>query len=772
MNMRIICLMLSLIICINVNANEGVWKIHSVFNENRTQVVDTDNKVYCVTDNFLNAYNKKSQVWEPINIGNRLSSYYVKNIYYNSLKKYLVVTYLDYNIDILLQDGTTVSIPDIKNMTIVGARDINDVTFDEGGMYVASKIGYIYIEDKNFTVAQASMLGENIRSVAKVGNKLLVATDSNVLFTQKGKIVNKVSDLSSSAIGITGNITPVSDNSFFVMSNVLYLVNFDSNNKFTKTAVTGWKVVDLQHTKDGFVALGGDNVKSTAKYYVFDNNGNKTVDITLPAAVKNTLLSSQEKDGALWSLSDKGLQKVKINASSSSVDIVSSLTAPNVPDTKRSISLSYNNTTSKLYVANGSPRSNFTVQKYGVNAKIMSYDGSVWTNEVPADMQGYIFQDPSRIEFTPSHTDTYYVGTWYDGVYKITDGKFAGKYDQNNSPLVKALNGWYCYVPCLQFDTEGNLWLMQCNGTINALPKTKVNKDYTQLTANDWKSYDGFKIEAKSGEFFVTKSGYKILYNGFLDGTLTIFSTDKNLDIVDRKEFSHFYNKEGKKVYWSYIFDIKEDLNGVVWVASSSGLFSFRPEEFMNSDFRVNNPIDRDNKYKYILESTNVMSISIDEYNRKWVGTYVTGLYLLNEDCSKVLGHYHSGNSCFPNDNVIDVCWNPRTQSVFVGLNGALLEYTPYSNTNVSDVKVYPSNITPQYKGMLKINNVPLNSTIYIHSKDGKLVKTLNATKSQLSWNMLTDKNKPLSTGKYYISIRLPQQDKTNENITTFTVIR
>jgi hypothetical protein len=109
---------------------------------------------------------------------------------------------------------------------------------------------------------------------------------------------------------------------------------------------------------------------------------------------------------------------------------------------------------------------------------------------------------------------------------------------------------------------------------------------------------------------------------------------------------------------------------------------------------------------------------------------------------------------------------------VFVGLNGALLEYTPYSNTNVSDVKVYPSNITPQYKGMLNINNVPLNSTIYIHSKDGKLVKTLNATKSQLSWNMLTDKNKPLSTGKYYISIRLPQQDKTNENITTFTVIR
>ena len=49
------------------------------------------------------------------------------------------------------------------------------------------------------------------------------------------------------------------------------------------------------------------------------------------------------------------------------------------------------------------------------------------------------------------------------------------------------------------------------------------------------------------------------------------------------------------------------------------------------------------------------MSIAIDEYNRKWVGTLDGGLYMLNADCSKVIKHFDSSNACFPSNNVFAV---------------------------------------------------------------------------------------------------------------------
>ena len=304
---------------INAETEEGVWKIHTVFNENRTRVVDAGDKVYCVTENSLNVYNKTTGEFEGLTKQNRLSDFFVKDVYYNKEKNYLVVAYSNYNIDVLLENGTTINIPDLKNLTTVADRSINGVTFGENGIYVASKIGYIVIDDKDFKITKAAYLGSNVQSIAEVGDKFILADGSSTYFADKSKTIKKVSEMTNTSLAMSGTIMPIDESHFFLNGSALYLVTISETGKFTKTKVSTAKVVDVQATANGFIAVGGTSFTVTNKYYAFDKNGNKTVDIAMPTALANTLLTSQENDGSLWRLGAKGLQKVSLETSTSTV---------------------------------------------------------------------------------------------------------------------------------------------------------------------------------------------------------------------------------------------------------------------------------------------------------------------------------------------------------------------------------------------------------------------------------------------------------------------
>ena len=68
-------------------------------------------------------------------------------------------------------------------------------------------------------------------------------------------------------------------------------------------------------------------------------------------------------------------------------------------------------------------------------------------------MKGNKFQDPYEPTFYPNDPETFYVGTWFQGVYKIKNGELIAKYDWNNSPFTFALN-WYCQILFTEFDKE------------------------------------------------------------------------------------------------------------------------------------------------------------------------------------------------------------------------------------------------------------------------------------------------------------------------------
>ena len=760
---------------INAETEEGVWKIHTVFNENRTRVVDAGDKVYCVTENSLNVYNKTTGEFEGLTKQNRLSDFFVKDVYYNKGKNYLVVAYSNYNIDVLLENGTTINIPDLKNLTTVADRSINGVTFGENGIYVASKIGYIVIDDKDFKITKSAYLGSNVQSIAEVGDKFILADGSNTYFADKSKTIKKVSEMTNTSLAMSGTIMPIDESHFFLNGSALYLVTISETGKFTKTKVSTAKVVDVQATANGFIAVGGTSFTVTNKYYAFDKNGNKTVDIAMPTALANTLLTSQENDGSLWRLGAKGLQKVSLETSTSTVKTLTDELIPsNCIKAKRVGALAYNKNNGRLYVTSGGHGVEAIIGSYNVVSHISSYDGFSWKNEAPTDLKGYKFRDPYEPLFDLNEPNTFYVGTWFEGIFKIKNNEIIAKYDWSNSPLLHALNKYFCHVPCMKFDSQGNLWTVQhtaddSDREINVLKKDAINKT-DDLVVGDWITPNIKTRHQKRLSFIIDKNDNKVLYDGSYDGLIKIFKNDESMQNVETRDFTYFQDQDGKKITWSLILDMEEDKNGMVWVATTWGIFGMNADNAFDADFRVYKPKDEANSY--ILDNVYVTRISVDEYNRKWVGTLDDGMYLLNEDCSKVLKHFNTSNSCFPNEKVISICWNPKTQSVFVGFNGALLEYKPENIDSYTDIIVAPNSVTPDFQGVITFDKVPVNSTLYVKNTKGEIVKTLQATSSKVYWNCLNEENEYVETGKYTLSVKLNNQNQVKDNILQFSVIK
>ena len=83
----------------------GSLKLHPVFGNTITNIIDTGDVIYYVSDNTLYSYDKANDESDSYSRNNRLNDCSIKDIYYNNDRKYLAVVYENSNIDLLTDDG-------------------------------------------------------------------------------------------------------------------------------------------------------------------------------------------------------------------------------------------------------------------------------------------------------------------------------------------------------------------------------------------------------------------------------------------------------------------------------------------------------------------------------------------------------------------------------------------------------------------------------------------------------------------------------------------
>lgn len=718
----------------------GSWKIHPNFIATRLQnCVDTGDKVYYLVSNSLYRLDKTTHVNESLN--NQLSDVTITNIYYNDRKNYLLLTYDNSNIDIILGDGRIINMPEIKDAVLSQTKAINHVNFVGDKAYLATDFGYVTIDDNKFVMSETRIFGEKLLSVIEVHGQIFFAQRSTLFYASANSPHETISQFRGSTTYRNDMQLVAIDNDhmFLNVKDSLELCTFSSTGAMSFKTIAPNKATSIQRTPTGFVASFPDH----GYYVTTDANGDNPV----KTACGNEMFSCNPKgDGTMWVLSGKGVSKA------------SETSNPYLPDgigiQTSAFWTAYNPGNHKIYLSSTTDNALLTSANQNAKTEIWTYDGKQWQDVTPPNVPIYKnssgstagYQGNYWLSFTQGEPENYVFACRAAGVCHVVNGTVVNTYKTGTNCPIKDK-----YKPATAFDSEGNLWLAQSYGTtggkaVAVLPKAKLANP-TAVKTTDWytPNVPNMEVGAFKRSMFVVskKDDIKVYTSG--DFQKQVVFWDDNHDITNlnpaTRSYTQFKDVDSKTFSWNNVICLYAAEDGKVWIGTNAGIASFDPKEAFNTDFRINHmkAMSEDGLSEdYLVDGLQVNCITEDDQQRKWIGTNTDGLYIVTPDGSKVLHHFNTQNSVMQSNTVYSVCYNPTTSSAIIVTSNGVCEYvcdiTP-SGDNYDNVSVYPNPVRPDFTGYVTITGLMNNSHVTITDASGKVYKELVSDGGVCSWD-------------------------------------
>lgn len=757
---------LSLTFLMRAQLAVGDWQIYSSLGD-PVKVVDTRDRVYYISGISLFCVDKETEEIEAYNKNNKLNDIEVSGIYYNYDKNYLVIVYANSNIDILYDNGKVYNIPDVKNAIMTSSKIINDVEFYENRIYMATDFGIVVLNDEKYEVSESYNYGKKISKIGVCNKYWFLASEESICYIDKDAIKYDLSkwNVLNPVRGIIYDLATFKDKYFFYsQGGLLYYYDIANSLSLLGTLEMGVRSVDPYY--DNFIVHGlyyvafcnPEIVDGHIDMYQISVFQDKSPYLT------NAVTSSYEPDQSIWALGDYGLFQFKMEKDN--ITILREPFMPNVMGVSKPWNLLIHD--NKLYVSNSGPRRG--TEDENVKTCISVLDQNNWTTldlgETPLvnNHHGPELCSSYNMAFDPNDPNTFFIGTWFEGMYKFTDNKCTGHYTTENSPFTKYEN-WAISVPSIAFDGEGNLWITHFGDVgVSMLPKSKLSKSTDELTVADWYQFNYPDIaNNKYAKILIPKhSSYKWVVYGNWPGHIFAFD-DKgtyNTTADDRtRKLASFVDQDNNTFTPNYYNCIEEDNNGQLWIGTSSGpLVVSNPDNVFSDNFRCTRikiaRNDGTNNADYLLQNINITDIFVDGANRKWIGTTESGLYVVSADGSEVLQHFTSENSKLPSNYVTEVVVDPVTGVAYVGTTSGLAAYRSdavQASEDYSSVYAFPNPVRPDYEGWISVTGLMDNSLVKITDTAGNLFFEGYSNGGQISWDGRDRKGNRVKTGVYLV---------------------
>jgi hypothetical protein len=746
--MKKILLLLALVLSLNVFAQNAVgdWYIHTSFvGDKVTNVIETNRFVYYLSGSSLFRLDKETQENESLSVVNDLSDMGISQIYYNSEKDYLVVVYSNSNIDIIKSNGSVVNMPEIKDAVLTVSKTINDVTFADGRIYLATDFGYVVIDDSKLVIKESHLYGEKLTTVAQLGNMLLLSTTDKFYYGDASAYHDQLSSFRSGSFKSNCRIRPISDNTCFCFTSRVYYgtMTVDENGKakFTADLIIDGRTTEAQRTVNGGFLI---NVPSSKVCYTTDENGLNPV----ATETDGEMCSSHPSgDGSKWAAGPLGLHILGNE----------NYYKPNALSFDMPFWMTYNKPQDLLYVTPPSANGFFTTTS---PTAVGTYDGIKWNDITP---EGAPENGCYWVEFLPDAPNTYFLGTWRDGLLKVVDNKIVFQFDSTNSPLKKQ----YAMHPVTTIDRFGNVWVAQPlenkDHTVMVLPAAKAKQ--SEPLKSDWilPEIEGISTgHTQRCSFLSTKnSSYdiKIFTDGDFEMPVFFWNSGGELSLHPQQvSFKQLIDQDGQPFSWTNIMCLTEDLSGVVWMGCTEGVVSFNPAQAFSGDFRVNHikvpRNDGTNMADYLLDGIQVNDVAVDGANRKWIATQSSGLFLVSADGSQIINRFNTTNSPLASNTVYKVCCNPNSNSVYLTTPAGLFEYFSDSSpaeSSYDNIYAYPNPVRPEYTGDVTIVGLMDNSLVKIADAGGNVIRQLKSTGGMVTWDCCNQYGERAKTGVYMV---------------------
>jgi ligand-binding sensor domain-containing protein len=764
----------------------GQWADHlSYRNCFKTDV--SENFIYGVSatgfftiEKSTNSINKYSRV-------NLLSDYGISS--FKLLEKNnFAIGYLNGNID-LFWGGKLFNIPDLKLKNIPGSKKINQFLLFNQMIYCSTDFGIVVVNPIKKEIAETYFIGPNGLAL-----KIYDLTVSGAYFyaaTEKG--VYKAPTNSSS---LNFYETWVKESPDAIQ--YLAIVNF--NEKILATKQIGTNTFEtglLQNetwnnlrTVTNFKSINSSNdnfiITTQSSIYIYNSNLVLTYQKSslntnsTPPLTPSFNHAKIDSDQTLW-IADNNHGLIK---SSTSTDVP---IYPNGP--ANNLAAYITSTPDALYsVAGGHDLSWNNLNRPSLlNIYFQNQWKSVNSSSDPLLKDS---RDLLGITINPENFNQAFLYSWGDGVFELDNHVVVKKYDTSNSGIQNI--DWagknYMRIGGLAFDKKGNIWLNNGEVSKGLVVKTPDNKwyQYTYKTLSGLHSMGQILIDNNDIKWMIIP---RTSFSG-----LFVFDTNETVDNQNDDRYRgpvlpalendsrnsgqlRLWDENGEELT-NQLYCLAKDKNGYIWIGTNKGVVvNYRPQAVFNEVKPVFSRIkiprnDGSGLADYLLENETILSIAIDGANRKWLGTELSGAFLLSEDGTATIEHFNTLNSPVPSNSIQSITVNPATGEVYFATDKGIVSFKGTATEGkkvMSSVYAYPNPVTKTYNGPIVIKGLVEKANVKITDVSGKIVYETISLGGQAIWkgrNLWGDK---VASGVYLVFVA--SEDGQQSEVTKILIV-
>lgn len=767
----------------------GTWHHVNSYGGSASKIVDTPDKVFAVSQNRLTVYDKDHDEISVYSVENMLTDNKVRDVYYNYGKKYAFVVYENGNLDLVYDDGRVVNMPEIRDMELNSEKRIRNAWFMDNRIYLACEFGLVVMDDEKHCVVESVMSSLPLIAAFVIDGQLIICTSSYRMYKSPADVrhysMSQFVDFSGGghdAMAIIDNrrYYSVSGGTLF-----MFTMNDDmsgySSREYPVTGITG---------KFNPLKSGGYFICGAAGMAFCDNDGNVNV-YPIPSAMAGNPLASFDGTGHIWTAAEHGISEYAFNPETGETTVLKSeyrpqgLSCGSVGHIRKGAQGVYfsSPSPSNPYVISENSRSFIDYQPYGA----LGYE-NIYPKDLPHTNNSFpspknLMAGNYRITEIPGEPGNFLIGNFFEGIYKMnTQGDILGKYDYTNSSINQRSNGYLNGVTAQEFDREGNLWVMafgSSNPFFHFLPADKFKAGPTEIS--DWKPVNlGDFAGFKDGGMLICRKSNMILLGGMYG--IVGYDTKGTLSNLSDDEYSYriiLTDQDGLTLESYYYIPMAEDHNGRVWIGHDGGVIEItNPAGFNRSDFHINRikvpRNDGTSLADYLLDGMRVTCIAVDASNRKWLGTNISGLYLVNENGSEVLAHFTTENSDIPSDCVYSVACDDNSNRVYVGTDVGLAVYAADAAppaADYSEVYAYPNPVRPDYTGLITVTGLMDNSLVKIADAAGNVFYSGRSEGGMITWDGCNSSGQRVRTGVYFVYASQSDGSQSSGAVTKILVV-
>lgn len=750
-------------LCLTTTAQQlGTWHLYLSY-QIATQSAVSGSVVYSLMNGNLLSYDTEDgevRTYDHLGI---LSDVNISHIAYSKEAGKLLIVYSSCNIDLLDKDGNIQNLSALKEKRILD-KSIKDVCISGHLAFIATGFGIVVVDMKEGVFRDTYKLDYKINCITASDDYIFLGTSTGLMRCSRASNIQLAENWKLRSSASFKKICIMGDKLLAIRTEGIHYLTFVGSSSTLYSA-----------GNYNFLKNIGDRVlwgNATTIAYTADLNADPTVITTQGkcsdvSCIGNTYWVSEQENG---------LRGYKL--SGNELVPTGEIIQPSSPIRDIGYNLSW--VGDRLLVAGGIN----TVGSFTNPATSMYYENGEWTNfkemDIPSQYPSLRLRNTTDLVQDPLDDTHHFASLYRTGLCEYRNAKFVKLYNQDNSPLRALVQTplYYNYVMCaaLSYDADGNLWMA-----------SSMRDSALHVLKPDGKWYNPY-YEALDGTSLIDKilhhsSGIKLITSRRLEKRgLFCLDTKGTERTTDDRTVMHqnIFNQDGTPYTPEQFFCLCEDLDGMVWVGTSAGIFVIEDvskvfdQDFQFTQIKINRN-DGSGLADYLLNDVSIACITIDAANRKWIGTQTNGAFLISADGQEMIHHFTTDDSPLLSNSVQSIAVHPGTGEVVFGTDKGLCSYisdatTPEEELKKSNVTIFPNPVTTDYNGPIAIRGLVNDTEVKIISTGGQLVWNGTSAGGTCLWNGLANNGRRVASGVYHVVANTPEGGKAI--ITRIVIVR